>query len=104
MSYAVGQRRAECGIWLALGAKSTDLLWLILKDGLKLLGVGLIVGLALAVICGFALSSRLFGVAPFDPSTLAGTIVVLAAITLLACYLPARRAAKIDPAIAIMEQ
>jgi ABC-type antimicrobial peptide transport system permease subunit len=64
----------------------------------------LVVGLALALICGFVLSSRLFGVAPFDPLTLAGTVVVLAAITLAACYLPARRAAKLDPAIAIMEQ
>jgi ABC-type antimicrobial peptide transport system permease subunit len=80
------------------------LLWLILKDGLKLLAVGLVLGLGLAVVCGYLLSSQLFGVAPFDPVTLIGSAVVLCAITLAACYLPARRAAKIDPAIAIMEQ
>jgi ABC-type antimicrobial peptide transport system permease subunit len=104
MSYAVSQRRAECGIRLALGALPEDLLWLVLKDGLKLLAVGLAIGLALAVIFGYVLSSWLFGIAPFDPMTLAGTAVVMALITLAACYLPARRAAKLDPAIAMMEQ
>ncbi|HET8552331.1 MAG TPA: ABC transporter permease [Gammaproteobacteria bacterium] len=104
MSYAVGQRRAECGIRLALGALPENLLWLIIKDGLKLLGIGLITGLGLAVIFGFVLSSRLFGIAPYDPITLIGTVIVLAAITLLACWLPARRAARLDPAIAMMEQ
>jgi putative ABC transport system permease protein len=104
MSYAVNQRRAECGIRLALGAQPGDLLWLILKDGLKLLTIGLVIGLGLAVICGYLLSSQLFGIAPFDPVTLAGSAVVLCAITLAACYLPARRAAKLDPSIAMMEQ
>jgi predicted permease len=103
LSYAVGQRRRECGIRLALGAMPSDLLWLFIKDGLRLLGVGLVAGLLLAVIFGFVLSSRLFGVAPFDPVTLAGTIVALTAVTLTACYLPARRASRLDPAIAIME-
>jgi ABC-type lipoprotein release transport system permease subunit len=70
----------------------------------SLYGVGLVVGLILAVAFGFVLSSRLFGVAPFDPLTLAGTVVALTAITLIACYLPARRASKLDPAVAIMEQ
>jgi predicted permease len=104
MSYAVGQRRAECGIRLALGAEPGDILWLIIKDGLTLLGIGLVAGLLLAVIFGFVLSSQLFGIAPYDPFTLIGTAVVLSGITLAACYLPARRAAKLDPAIAIMEQ
>jgi predicted permease len=104
MSYAVGQRRAECGVRLALGAQPGDLLWLVLKDGLKLLAIGLVIGLGLAVVCGYIVSSRLFDVAPFDPMTLAGSAVVLCAITLAACYLPARRAAKLDPAIAMMEQ
>jgi putative ABC transport system permease protein len=104
MSYAVGQRVKECGIRLALGALPSDLLWLILKDGLKLLVIGLAVGIAGAVVLGYAMSSQLFGVAPFDPVTLAGSAVVLCAITLVACYLPARRASRLDPAIAIMEQ
>lgn len=104
LSYAVGQRVTECGVRLALGALPEDLLWLIIKDGLKLLGSGLVIGLGLAVIFGFVLSSRLFGIAPYDPVTLAGTVVVLAAITLIACYLPARQAAKLEPAIAMTEQ
>ncbi|HET6726153.1 MAG TPA: ABC transporter permease [Gammaproteobacteria bacterium] len=104
MSYAVEQRTTECGVRLALGALPEDLLWLVLKDGLKLLAVGLLIGLALAVVLGYLLSARLFGVAPFDPVTLAGTAVAMSIITLLACYLPARRAAKLDPAVAIMDQ
>ncbi|HET7369242.1 MAG TPA: ABC transporter permease [Gammaproteobacteria bacterium] len=104
MSYSVGQRTTECGVRLALGALPEDLLWLVLKDGLKLLAAGLAAGLALAVLLGYLLSARLFGVAPFDPSALAGTAVVMALITVAACYLPARRAAKLDPAVAIMEQ
>ncbi|HET6725690.1 MAG TPA: ABC transporter permease [Gammaproteobacteria bacterium] len=104
MSYAVGQRRTECGVRLALGALPEDLSWLVLKDGLRLFGIGLTTGLGLAVIFGFVLSSRLFGVEPYDPLTLGTTVVVLAAVTWAACYLPARRAAKLDPAVAMMEQ
>jgi predicted permease len=104
MRYAVEQRRAECGIRLALGARPIDLLWLIVKDGLKLLVVGLLAGLALAVVFGYIISSQLFDVAPFDPLTLIGVAVVLCLVTLAACYLPARRAARLDPAIAMMDR
>lgn len=104
MSYAVGQRRAECGVRLALGAQPEDLSWLVLKDGIKLLAIGLVAGLGLAVLFGYLLASQLFGVTPFDPVTLIGSGVVLCGVTLAACYLPARRAAKLDPAIAMMEQ
>ncbi|HET7369239.1 MAG TPA: ABC transporter permease [Gammaproteobacteria bacterium] len=104
MSYAVGQRRAECGVRLALGARSEDLQWLVLKDGFRLLAIGLLVGLALAVLGGYLISAQLYGVAPFDPVTLIGSAAVLCIITLAACYLPARRAAKLDPAVAIQEQ
>jgi predicted permease len=104
LSYAIGQRTAEFGVRLALGALPRDLLWLIIQDGLKLLIVGLAAGLALAVAIGFAISSQLFGVQPFDPLTLFGAALVLSIVTLLASYLPARRAAKLDPAIAMMEQ
>jgi ABC-type antimicrobial peptide transport system permease subunit len=104
MSYAVGQRRAECGIRLALGAQPTDLRRLVLQDGLRLLVVGLALGLGLAVLFGYLLSAQLFGVTPFDPVTLVGSAAILCAITLLACWLPARRASKLDPAEAMMEQ
>ncbi len=104
MSYAVSQRRAECGVRLALGAQPSDLSRMILKDGLKLLATGLVIGLGLAVLFGYLMSAQLFSVAPFDPVTLAGTAIVMALITVAACWLPARRAAKLDPAVAIMEQ
>ncbi|HET6726152.1 MAG TPA: ABC transporter permease [Gammaproteobacteria bacterium] len=104
MSYTVGQRRAECGVRLAMGALPEDLQWLVLKDGFRLLAVGLVLGLGVAVLFGFLLSAQLFGVVPFDPVTLIGSAIVLCAITVAACWLPARRAAKLDPAIAIMEQ
>ncbi|HET7371598.1 MAG TPA: ABC transporter permease [Gammaproteobacteria bacterium] len=97
LSYAVRQRTAECGVRLALGAEPHDLLWLILRDGLLLLAFGLGSGLVLAVALGYIASSQLFEVAPFDPATLAGVALVLSAATLLACYLPARRAARLDP-------
>ncbi|HET6725691.1 MAG TPA: ABC transporter permease [Gammaproteobacteria bacterium] len=104
LNYAVRQRVSECGVRLALGALPTDLLWLIIRDGLKLLTARLVVGLALAVALGYVLSSRLFGVVPFDLLTLAGTALVLAGTTLAACYIPARRAATLDPATAMIEQ
>ncbi|HET8552325.1 MAG TPA: ABC transporter permease [Gammaproteobacteria bacterium] len=104
LSYVVGQRVTECGVRLALGALPGDLLWLIIRDGLKMLAIGLCVGLLLAVVLGYSISSQLFNVAPFDPVTLAGVAVALSVITVVACYLPARRAAKLDPAVAILEQ
>ncbi|HET7570534.1 MAG TPA: ABC transporter permease [Gammaproteobacteria bacterium] len=104
LSYVVGQRVTECGVRLALGALPGDLLWLIIRDGLKMLVMGLCAGLLLAVVLGYSISSQLFNVAPFDPVTLAGVAVALSIITVAACYLPARRAAKLDPAVAILEQ
>lgn len=104
LSYAVARRVNECGVRLALGALPEDILWLIVKDGLKLLGIGLIAGLSLAVTFGFMLSSQLFRVAPYDPVTLAATVAVMSGVALAACYLPARRAARLNPAIAIHEQ
>lgn len=103
MSYAVMQRRAECGIRKALGALPGNLLWMVLLDGLKLLGIGLAAGLVLTVIFGASLSSLLFGVAPYDPLTLVGVMLLMSATTVLACYLPARRMAKLNPAAAIFD-
>ncbi|HET7587642.1 MAG TPA: ABC transporter permease [Gammaproteobacteria bacterium] len=103
LSYVVGQRITECGVRLALGALPGDLLWLVIRDGLKMLAVGLCAGLLLAVVLGYGISSQLFNVAPFDPATLGGVVVALSTITVAACYLPARRAAKLDPAVAIQQ-
>ncbi len=104
MSYAVTQRHTECGIRKALGALPGSLLWMVLQDGLKLLAVGLVVGLLLTVLFGASLSSLLFGIAPYDPLTLIGAMLVMAATTILACYFPARRMAKLNPAAAIFDE
>ncbi|HET8552326.1 MAG TPA: ABC transporter permease [Gammaproteobacteria bacterium] len=104
LNYVVNQRVTECGVRLALGALPADLLWLIIRDGLRMLAIGLCIGLGLAVVLGYAISSQLFNVAPFDPLTLAGVVVALSIITIAACYLPARRASKLDPSVAMLEQ
>ncbi|HET7570539.1 MAG TPA: ABC transporter permease [Gammaproteobacteria bacterium] len=104
LSYSIHRQTNAYGVRLALGALPEDILWLVLKDGLRLLAFALAIGLGLAVLFGCLMSAQLFEVAPFDPAALIGSAVVLGAITLAACYLPARRAARLDPAVAIMEQ
>ena len=104
LNCAVGLRRNEFGIRLALGAVPGSLERLVLKDGLTLLGIGLAIGLTLAVTAGYLLHPLLFRVPPYDPPTLAATAAVLGATALSACYLPARRAAKLNPAEVICEQ
>ena len=104
MRYAVSERRNELGIRLALGAVPGDLSRLVVTDALRLLAVSLVIGLGLAVLAGYLLSAHLFGVTPFDPLVLGGTVAVLGGTTLLACYLPARRAARLNPTEVIHEQ
>jgi putative ABC transport system permease protein len=101
MSYTVAQRTQEIGIRLALGATVRDVLRLIVGQGMKLtlLGVGL--GLASAVLLSRWLEALLFGVSALDPLTFVVIAAVLLLIALLACYLPARRATKVDPLIAL---
>lgn len=104
LSYAVSQRRSEFAVRMALGAVPGNLQALVIKDGLKLLVIGLVAGLALAVLFGHAMASLLFHVSPYDPLTLGITVGVLALTTLFACYLPARRATKLNPAEVIYDQ
>ena len=101
MSYSVAQRRNEIGIRMALGAQHLDVLSLIVGQGFKLVLVGLAVGLAGAFGLMRLLSSLLFGVTKNDPMTFAAVAVLLAFVALLACYIPARRAAKVDPMVAL---
>lgn len=97
VTYAVGRRTAEMGIRMALGAKSRDVILLVLRQGVwpVLLGVG--VGLAASLAATKLLESVLFEVSNRDPATFALVAGVLVGVSLLACYLPARRASRIDP-------
>jgi predicted permease len=101
LSYIVAQRTPEIGIRLALGAQRSELLRLTLIDGLKPAGVGLIIGLAGAAGATRLISSLLYGVQPLDASVFAIVAVVLAAVAAAACLLPAWRASRVDPIVAL---
>ncbi len=104
VAYSVTQRTHEIGLRIALGASSSDILKLIIGSGLRLVLIGSAIGLAGALVLTQLLSGLLFGVSARDPFTFAGIISILAAAALLACYLPARRAMKLDPLSALRYQ
>jgi predicted permease len=101
MSYSVVRRTNEIGIRLALGAQTRTLLWMVLRESLVLLALGLAIGLPLTLVSTRLIREQLFGLSATDPMTFALAIVVVAAMTLLAAWLPARRATKVDPMVAL---
>ena len=101
MSYLAGSRTHEIGIRMALGAERRDVLLLVVGQGLKLAFVGVAIGILGALALTRFLSSLLYGVSPVDPLTFIGVSLVLTAVTFAACYIPARRAAKVDPMVAL---
>ncbi|MGD8278832.1 MAG: FtsX-like permease family protein, partial [Gemmatimonadota bacterium] len=101
ISYAVGQRRHEMGIRIAMGAEPRAVTVLVLRQGLALAGIGVVVGTGVAAAATRLMEAILFGVNPLDPLTYTLVAAVLAAIALLAAWLPARRAAGVDPATAL---
>ena len=101
MSYTVARRTQEVGIRIALGARSGQVLGMVIRDGMKVITVSLIAGLASAAAATRLLASQLFGVSAADPLTFAAVPIVLAIVALVACYLPARRASRVDPIVAL---
>jgi predicted permease len=101
IAYSVSQRTREIGIRMALGAQRTDTIRLVLGEGMLLSLIGLIIGLASSLGLTRFLSSMLFGVTPTDPLTFGGVAVLLALVSLAACYIPSRRAMLVDPIIAL---
>ena len=100
-SYSVSRRTQEIGLRVALGAGRRDILRLIVGHGIRLIAIGIIVGLTGALALTRSLASLLYGVGSTDPATFGGAPLVLAAAGLAACYIPARRAAKVDPSVAL---
>ena len=101
LAYTTRQRTHELGIRMALGAEPRGIFALVLRQGAVLAASGIAVGLALSFVLTRALANVLFGVSPADPLTYAAVALVLVAVALVACYLPARRAAKVDPMVAL---
>jgi predicted permease len=101
LSYSVVRRTNEIGIRLALGAQSNSLLWMVLRESLVLLILGLAAGVPIALGSTGVLRHLLFDLSPNDPWTFAASVVIVAAMTLLAAWLPARRATKVDPMVAL---
>jgi ABC-type antimicrobial peptide transport system permease subunit len=97
ISYSVAQRTKEFGVRMALGAQRKDVFAIVLGRGLWLALIGVVIGLAGALVLTRSLSTLLFGVTPTDPITFATVSLVLGLVALLACYIPARRATKVNP-------
>jgi putative ABC transport system permease protein len=101
MSYVVGQRSNEIGIRMALGAERGQIVGMVLRQGAAIIGIGIFAGLAGATVGAKLMEGLLVGVKSIDPATYAGVAGMLAAVALLACYLPVRRAMRVDPMIAL---
>jgi predicted lysophospholipase L1 biosynthesis ABC-type transport system permease subunit len=101
LAFAVALRTGEIGVRLSLGAQRRDILRLILADGGRLTALGLVLGLAGGVAIALAMRAQLFGVGVLDPLALAGVIALVAATAFVACWLPARRAARVSPVEAL---
>jgi len=101
LSYVVSQRTQEMGIRIALGAGRREIVELVMGQALRITGWGVVLGVAGALAMGRAIASLLYGVTPHDPLVLFLVIVILAAVAAVASYLPARRATRVDPMVAL---
>jgi ABC-type antimicrobial peptide transport system permease subunit len=101
MSYAVSRRTAELGIRMALGAPRRQVLWMVMRESLVLVGLGVTIGLPLVLMTSRFLKGMLFGLAPNDSATVLSAILVLVTVAAIAGYLPALRASRIEPLVAL---
>jgi putative ABC transport system permease protein len=101
LSFSISRRTREMGIRLALGAERRDVFLLVVRDRMLLVSIGIIIGLAGGLAGGKSLSTFLYGVSTSDPPTFAATIVILTAVALVACIIPARRAMRVNPIVAL---
>jgi putative ABC transport system permease protein len=103
MAYMVGQRSREIGLRIALGARRDDILKLFLRKGVALAGVGIVAGVVVSASTASMMASLLYGVRPHDPAVFLIVPLLLLAVAVLASYIPARRATKVDPMIALRD-
>jgi putative ABC transport system permease protein len=101
MSYSVGQRTHEIGVRLAMGATGREISWMVLRSCVKLCSAGILIGLVVAAPVGVLTASFMYGIGGFDPVTLLGVTLLLLSVSVLAGYLPARRAMRVDPMAAL---
>ena len=104
VAYTVSLRTREIGLRMAIGALPSDVMKMILGGGMKLAAVGVVIGVAGALALSQLVEGMLFEVEPSDPASFAATAVLLMAVAALACYIPARRAMKVDPIVTLQHQ
>jgi putative ABC transport system permease protein len=104
LAFTVAQRRQEFGIRLAIGARRHDVLGMVMRQGLAFVFMGLLIGVPAALVTTRVLRSMLFGIEASDPSTFAAVAALLVTVALLASWLPARRATRVDPVTALREE
>jgi ABC-type antimicrobial peptide transport system permease subunit len=104
LAYSVTQRTREIGIRIALGSPRARIFGLIVRRALVMVGLGILVGVALALGCGPLVQHFVYGVAPHDPKTIIGVSILLLGIAILACWVPARRAIRVNPIVALRQE
>jgi ABC-type lipoprotein release transport system permease subunit len=104
MAYSVSQRTREIGIRIAIGASQADVSGMVMRRGITLTVVGVIAGIALSLALSRLITSQLYGVRPSDPATMAAVVLLMTVVAAAAAYLPARRAANVDPVAALRSQ
>ena len=101
LAYTAAQRTREIGIRMALGAESDDVLKLVVSMGLRLVGLGAVIGVVASLLLAGAIKSQLWGVSAHDPITVVAVTALLLVTGVVACWIPARRAARVDPLVAL---